>query len=299
MPSITVVLSTYNGAKHLAKQLDSIFSQQGVDVVCYMRDDGSKDGTVGIAREYSKTHNLIIDEGVNIGHQRSFMQALRDAPKGDYYAFADQDDMWFPEKLKCAVEMLQQWREEGPLMYHSNRLSVDENLKPFRHQMKRVARPLTRESALTQEFAQGCTIVMNPAARELVCRYLPEKKYYHDYWCGMINYMFGTIIYDERPQMYHISHGENSSTEGHLMKSWTSRLKMFFTRNIVYNNPTKDLLKGYGDLLVESDRKFLQNVEIYKNDIRAKLYLIFSPSFIRESLLGTLSLKIAVLLNKL
>lgn len=41
--SVQVVMSTYNGEKYLKEQIDSILSQEGVDVRLYIRDDGSSD----------------------------------------------------------------------------------------------------------------------------------------------------------------------------------------------------------------------------------------------------------------
>ena len=299
MSKIIVVLSTYNGEKHIVKQLDSIFEQLGVNLICYIRDDGSSDSTVKVIQEYSKTHRLIIDVGENLGHEFSFMKALRDAPKGDYYAFADQDDIWFPDKLKNAVEMLIPYGDCKATMYHCNRISVFEDLSPLPHQMKRVPHPLNRQNAITQEYAQGCTIVMNNAARELVCRYQPEKRYFQDYWCGMLCYLFGTVLYDERPQMYHISYGTNTSTEGHLLKGWWKRFAFFFNKTTAYYAPAQELLEGYSDLLNEDDKVFLNRVKKYKHNINAKFYLLFSPKFRRESIIGTISLKIAILFNKI
>ena len=58
MYSVCVLLSTYNGSKYLKEQLDSIFNQKEVEVSVFASDDISKDDTVAILEEYSKTHNL-------------------------------------------------------------------------------------------------------------------------------------------------------------------------------------------------------------------------------------------------
>ena len=48
MKTVIVVISTYNGALHIERQLDSIFEQNGVDVRVVVRDDCSKDNTVAL-----------------------------------------------------------------------------------------------------------------------------------------------------------------------------------------------------------------------------------------------------------
>ena len=54
MKTITVVMSAYNGSRYIVQQLDSIFAQKGVDVTCFVRDDGSKDDTLQVLEKYQK-----------------------------------------------------------------------------------------------------------------------------------------------------------------------------------------------------------------------------------------------------
>lgn len=48
--TITVIMSAYNGSKYIEAQLDSIFQQVGVKVLCYVRDDGSTDDTLQVLK---------------------------------------------------------------------------------------------------------------------------------------------------------------------------------------------------------------------------------------------------------
>ena len=66
-------MSTYNGEKYIKQQLDSIFAQEDVDVKLVVRDDGSKDSTLDILRQYN---SIILFEGANIGCEKSFMELL-------------------------------------------------------------------------------------------------------------------------------------------------------------------------------------------------------------------------------
>ena len=301
MKKITVVMSAYNGSKYVEAQLDSIFQQVGVKVLCYVRDDGSTDDTLQVLKKYASTSgDLIICEGENVGWERSFLLALKDAPQADYYAFADQDDIWFEDKLISGIKMLEkEGSKNKPCMYHCNKISVTEDLKPLAHQVRRTPRPLNRQNALIQEYAQGCSIIMNENARQLVTKYIPREKIAHDYWCGLLCYLFGEVIYDNKPHFYHISHGNNASGEGHIIGSWKGRLKKFFAGETVYYTPFSDLEKGYADMLSKTDKKFILKLKYYKKSLKAKLVLFFSPKFVRDSILGTCSLKMAILLNKL
>ena len=64
LPTVAVLMATYNGERYLHEQLDSILAQQNVDIKIYVRDDRSVDTTVAIITEYSShtgrcnTYNL-------------------------------------------------------------------------------------------------------------------------------------------------------------------------------------------------------------------------------------------------
>ena len=58
-PVVLVLMSTYNGELFLKEQIDSILSQEGVDVRLLVRDDGSKDHTCSILSDYASAHDNI------------------------------------------------------------------------------------------------------------------------------------------------------------------------------------------------------------------------------------------------
>ena len=51
---IAILMATYNGEKYLREQIDSLFAQTCQDWHLYVHDDGSKDGTIAILREYAE-----------------------------------------------------------------------------------------------------------------------------------------------------------------------------------------------------------------------------------------------------
>ena len=294
-----VVMSTYNGGDRIVKQLDSIFSQQGVDVECFIRDDGSKDNnTCNVLKNYMRHEDrLKVEFAENVGWQRSFLLALSKAPKADYYAFSDQDDVWMNDKLSKSISELEKHDPEKALLFHCNRISCTPDLKALPVQASKVPCPLNKKNALTQEYAQGCSIVINDTARNLVCRHFPPENVPHDFWTGLICYYFGEVYYSPEPLFYHINHGCNASTAGHIKESRQRRLKSFL-RESSYPNVAKDLINGYNDLLSTDDCKFLHNVATNKGSFVKKLRLVFDPDFKRVNWQGTLLLKLSVLLGK-
>ena len=56
MKTVAVIISTYKGALHICRQLDSIFDQEGVNVRVFIRDDHSPDNTIEVVEAYKLSH---------------------------------------------------------------------------------------------------------------------------------------------------------------------------------------------------------------------------------------------------
>lgn len=97
---ISVALSTFNGARHLPMQLDSLLAQRGVELEIVAVDDVSDDTTTSILAEYAaRDHRLRWSVNPrNLGPTKSFERALS-LCRGAWLAPCDQDDIWDPGKL--------------------------------------------------------------------------------------------------------------------------------------------------------------------------------------------------------
>lgn len=223
-------MSTYNGEQYLEEQLQSIINQKFRNICCsvelLVRDDGSKDGTVDILKKYKEKGLLTYYAGENIGWQKSFWNLLRYADDADYYAFSDQDDVWFEDKLSRAVERLS---HEGdiPLLYGSDIISTDKDLYPLKeNRVHKKIIPDFPHIIIDNFLTRGCTCVFNRRARLYMMEYDMEKYYVigHDYLAGAIVSLFGNVIYDEEPSMFYRVHENNATAKDF------SKIKRFIKR---------------------------------------------------------------------
>ena len=102
--SVSVVMCTYNGERYIREQLDSIVAQTYALKEVIIQDDGSSDHTVDICREYARRYPFIqvfVNEQ-NKGLEANFESATMRSV-GDFVAFSDQDDIWYPEKIERQV----------------------------------------------------------------------------------------------------------------------------------------------------------------------------------------------------
>ena len=104
LPQVTVLLATHNGDRWLDEQLDTIFGQEGVDVRIIALDDASTDSTRDLlARRAADDDRLTVlpSSSPAGGAAPNFYRLIRalDVETAGLVAFADQDDVWMPDKL--------------------------------------------------------------------------------------------------------------------------------------------------------------------------------------------------------
>jgi len=100
--SISIAMATYNGARFLPDQLNSIASQTLLPYELIITDDGSLDETCSIIREFAKTSPFpvrLFHNHKRLGYRDNFIKAAYQC-KGDLIAFCDQDDIWRNDKLE-------------------------------------------------------------------------------------------------------------------------------------------------------------------------------------------------------
>jgi hypothetical protein len=106
--NISIAMATYNGAKYLQEQLDSLKSQSLRPYELVVCDDGSSDETLGLVQGFADTAPFrvrIFENETNLGFADNFLKAAR-LCEGEWVAFCDQDDVWLPNKLSdCASEI--------------------------------------------------------------------------------------------------------------------------------------------------------------------------------------------------
>lgn len=234
MEKINVLMSCYNGGKFIEEQIKSILEQKtDRKIELYIRDDGSKDNTKDILKKYENVENIHVIYGKNAGVMRSFFELLDVCEDADYYAFADQDDIWFEDKLEKAVNQI--GIKDIPVLYCSDFYNWNYDtgeVTPCRH----LSEPFTIvKSIVNGDSSFGFTQVLNPAMRELALRYMKKKphleQYSHDMWCHLLAICFGELIYDKSCTAKYRRHGNNVSTQelhgGNMLSHRIWQIKQF------------------------------------------------------------------------
>jgi glycosyltransferase involved in cell wall biosynthesis len=107
-PFISVVIPAYNAAPAILESLRSVQSQTFKSFEVIIVDDGSTDNTAEIAqRVSSEDSRFTLIRQRNGGSSVARNTAIARA-KGDWIAFLDADDFWFPEKLARQARLIEQ-----------------------------------------------------------------------------------------------------------------------------------------------------------------------------------------------
>lgn len=210
---VAILLSTFNGEEFLSAQLNSFLAQTHERWVLHWRDDGSSDNTLAIMREFTARvgPDRCVESsssGPHLGAAASFLVLLRENISAMAVAFADQDDVWLPEKLHCALEMLSS-AGETPALYCARQYLVDEALRGAKLSIQH-GNAAGFPACLTQNIANGNTLVMNAAAAALVATSREPEGTVHDWWSYIIvSACGGKILFDDRPQVLYRLHKRN------------------------------------------------------------------------------------------
>jgi glycosyltransferase involved in cell wall biosynthesis len=200
---ITVCIPTFNGAKYIREQMESILVSPLVKEIL-VADDGSADDTVAIV-ESCKDTRIKIFEGPGAGVVNNYEFLLGKAT-GRYVFLADQDDVWFPNKVAVLVERL----HKADLVVCDCAITDAElnvvypSFFALRKSRSGIVKNMFRNSYL------GCCIAFK---RDLLKHALPfpPNLPMHDWWLGMIAEVFGRVEFVDQPLMLYRRHGKNAS----------------------------------------------------------------------------------------
>ncbi len=302
---VHILLSTFNGEKYLAPQIESLLAQDYRHCAILVRDDGSSDGTPSLLRRYEKKfpRRIRVEIGNNIGVVQSFFRLLAGAP-GDssFYSFCDQDDVWRDDKISRAVERLESIPASLPGLYCSRVEYVDGELAYLG------CSPLYRDTgfrhALFENIATGCTLVLNRHARELIVRgRSPElsKVVMHDWWCFLVVSAFGVIVFDDFAGVKYRQHAGNviGGTQDRSREIMT-HLRRLASRRVLFYRPhaqAREFLRCYGHDLEAGKRDMLERFLRSKASFLHRVGYALTGGIVRERLLDSLAVRALILLG--
>ncbi len=223
-------MATYNGELYIEEQLNSILSQLGEQDELIISDDHSTDTTLQKIKAFQDSRIKLFNNKSKKGPVGNFENALKQA-SGDVIFLADQDDVWFKDKIKIQVEALNSYDlvlsdaivvdEKGTVLYSS---FFKQNFSG-----KGLIRNWVNNSFI------GCCMAFNRNILEYVLPF-PEKIAMHDSWIGLNASLIGKCSFINQPLMYYKRHGNNtmaSFKKTHLPISYQISYRLYMMYHII------------------------------------------------------------------
>ena len=229
-PKVSVALCTYNGARFVEAQLESVLQQSRPPDEVIVSDDGSGDQTlelVGrIANQHPSVVRLVKTPG-RLGYAKNFEFAIQQAT-GDFIFLSDQDDVWLENKVERMLAAFAE-SERVAVVYCDAQL-VDGNLRPLgrtvfqsRAGMRLAARRLAPD--LVHGVDIGVLGSMMALRASFKTSVLPiEEIWGHDHWIVFIAHAVAEVRAVDEPLMYYRRHAGNTGFDVNLdrgkLKEW-------------------------------------------------------------------------------
>lgn len=225
---VSVILATYNGARHVNAQIRSILDQTYQKIEVIWADDASSDGTWEEAQRLAGLDGRlrVFRQARNVGLVRNFLDAASRC-RGDFVCFSDQDDIWHPGKIETLLRIL--YRKPSAMLAYSDLEVCDEALKPIGISFwaaNRI-RPFNGSPgalSLLKNIAPGCSMMFRKSVNNLLSalsrdehfvrinavKSLEEVPVMHDHLAWIIASGTGEVAFSRHRLVDYRQHGDSS-----------------------------------------------------------------------------------------
>lgn len=303
---VAILMCTYNGAAYLREQLESFTRQSLQNWTLYVSDDASTDSTRSILAEYQQRwggQKMVIFEGPCEGFGRNFLSLLhRPQVQARYYAFSDQDDLWFDKKLERSVMRLEDIAELKPSLYCSRTRLVDATGKIIGFS-PRFTRPPSFKNALVQSIAGANTMLINNSTRELLLRVPNDATIVAHDWLTylIVTACGGKVVYDDQPTLDYRQHGGNLIGANVSISARLARVqKMLSGRFADWNDSNIYILKALSDYATDDARRTLIAFDSCRHtDLLNRFRQLRRSGVYRQTMAGRASLLLAAWMGRI
>jgi rhamnosyltransferase len=233
---VTILLCTLNGERWLDAQLRSLTAQSYHDWRLLVADDGSTDRTLQILEEWcDREPRLSVvasrSPAERLGPAAAYLDLLGrvDTP---WWAFCDQDDVWFPDRLDVGLGVVARLASDRPGVACTDAIATAADLSVRRVSVvsdRGRLRPgrVQPTTVALQNRAIGMTMTGNAAAARLATS-RPElcgEAAMHDWWVALVTAAGGSLVYVDKPTVWYRQHDTNVTGSRQGLGSRVTRLR--------------------------------------------------------------------------
>lgn len=305
-PTIHILLATHNGGRYLEQQLGSIARQTYTSWTLTVSDDCSTDNTLLIVEQFAKQvhQQVAVLRGPNQGSSTAnfchlIAQASNDNPQ-DLYAFCDQDDVWYDDKLLRAANWHARYQQHAVRLYCGRTQFVNKELKPI-GLSPNIKHPPSFGNALVQNIASGNTMVFSHAVLQSQKSVLPDQSVWHDWTTYLVATALGGLVrFDMEPCLYYRQHDGNVIGSNDSLFAKLNRLKFVFSGRFKnWNDRNISAVHELDSSTPPSTKKICSDFEKIRSAKYSwqKFFQFIKSDIRRHSLVSNISLLLALLIK--
>jgi len=266
---VHIVMATYNGAKFLKEQIDSLLQQTYKDITIEVCDDGSTDDTCEIVSQYMEQDDRISlhKNEKNLGYVMNFMEGIRRSD-AEYIMLCDQDDIWNPNKVELTLQRMKQEEsvtKDGPILVFADAMNYNsdtgEEMGRFHENSHLDVKKVDTAHLFMENKCIGCTVMVNQQIQPYLSE-LPDEIRVHDWWLALICSHFGKIAYVDEPTLLYRQHGGNmiggSSFADYCKSRFTAIGEQRETLKKTYRQG-RAFVHMFGDKMTEEQREIAEH----------------------------------------
>ncbi|MBI1770163.1 MAG: glycosyltransferase family 2 protein [Bacteroidetes bacterium] len=244
-------MATYNGARFLREQVESLLAQtyQAIEIVAV--DDCSSDETVAILKEYAtKYSNFKVEVNEqNLGPTKTIERGIS-LSKGKFITLCDQDDIWDADKIAITLKEM----KEGVTLAYCDSLFIDEAGKSLNRKISDLKNMASFDSAMP--FLIGNCVAGHAAIfeKDFAMKAMPfPENIIHDWWLAYVATLQGRLAFVDKALVLYRQHSNNVigaiRVKGRAKKKEIdqnlivrNRIKLFLEKCPESNKEVKDVL---------------------------------------------------------
>ena len=178
--TVSVAMTSYNGGKYIAKQIESVLMSLEDNDELVISDDGSIDDTISIINGFKDSRIKLVAgprKGVNINFDNAIAHC-----SGDYIFLCDQDDIWYPGKVQ---QVLREFKRSNCVLVAHDAVITDGKGKVlfpsyFEH---RNCGPGRIKNSVQNTYV-GCCMAFSADIKDYILP-IPSGLFFHDQWIGL------------------------------------------------------------------------------------------------------------------
>lgn len=202
---VSVCMATFNGARFVREQVESILRELDETDELVIVDDASTDDTVAVVRKIGDTRIQLWERDTNRGPVTSFEEAIGYA-RGQFILLSDQDDVWIPGRVRVMLEAL----GRSDVVAGNFIISGQEVSTNWRLRARDSGKGLRNTASLIlgRRPYFGSAMGFRVELRETLLP-IPGVVEAHDHWLAFVGNLAGRLSHVEEPVLVRRLHGRN------------------------------------------------------------------------------------------